>query len=353
MTEKQDSGEANNSESAPSWPRALIGGAFSAIPGAKEQYDGAIRTVAVAFFANLTVAISKFAGFLVVPSSALLAEGIHSTAVTINQGLMLRGRLNSNLPATPEYSFGFGRERYFWGLMVSVVMFGFGAVLSAGRGVLALLGDGGHHEMALIWVPYAALTVGLVMDGSSLLQGLREARREKGDFSLWAYIKRARNPEVPVVIMEDSAAMVGLFFAYVGITLAIVTGNAMYDGIASILIGCVLAVVAGILGWKMKALLVGQSALPEERDLINKVLSEHKNTREVIYARSLYLAPDDLLIEAQVRMDAELRFHDIVDAIEEMEQGIRKQLPHARLIAIEPAVYVPDDTETPGYEEDG
>ncbi|HET7588376.1 MAG TPA: cation diffusion facilitator family transporter [Gammaproteobacteria bacterium] len=354
MNPKGDFGEPRRTaegEPIPSWPRALVGGAISAIPGTEEKYDGSIQTVAVAFTSNLTVAIAKYAGFFLVQSSALLAEAIHSTAVTINQGLMLRGRLTARQAETPEHSFGFGRERYFWGFMVSVVMFGIGAVLSIGRGVLALASEE-HHQIGMIWVPYAGLTVGLIMDGLSLLQGLRQSRRDKGELSYKEYIKRSKNPEVPVVIMEDTAAMVGLFFAYTGISLALVTGNRIYDALASILIGCVLAVVASILARKMKGLLIGESALPEETDTIRKTLEGHDSVREIVYIRSLYLSPEDLLVETKVRMDRELQFAAIVKAIDAMEKSIRSQIKHARLISIEPDIPQEGDVEVPGFARD-
>ncbi|HET7312778.1 cation diffusion facilitator family transporter [Salinisphaera sp.] len=340
--------DATGDDSIPPWHRALLGGAISAIPGTREKHDGEINTVAVAFFANLVVALAKFGGYFVVHSSALLAEAIHSTAVTINQGLMLRGQLTARHLATTEHPFGFGRERYFWGFMVSVVMFGIGAVLSIGRGVLAIA-SGEEHEIALIWVPYAALTVGLVMDGTSLLQAIRQTRRSKGDLSYRQYIKRAKSPEAPLVLLEDSAAMFGLFFAYGGITLSLITGNNIYDGIASILVGLVLTAVSWILASRMKSLLIGESALPEEMDAIREALTGPEEVREVLYIRTLYLSPNDLLIETKVRFDPDMQFRDIATAIDRMEQDIRSRIGHARLISIEPDIPETSDVELPGY----
>ncbi|HET7371360.1 MAG TPA: cation diffusion facilitator family transporter [Gammaproteobacteria bacterium] len=354
MSSEGDFGEPKRTaegEPIPSWPRALIGGAISAIPGTEEKHDGSIQTVAVAFISNLVVAIAKYAGFFAVQSSALLAEAIHSTAVTINQGLMLRGRLTARMGETPEHSFGFGRERYFWGFMVSVVMFGIGAVLSIGRGVLALA-SGEHQDIGTIWIPYATLTVGLLMDGTSLLQGLRQSRREKGDLSYKEYLKRSKNPEVPVVIFEDTAAMFGLFFAYSGISLTIILGNPLFDALASICVGMVLAVVSSILAVKMKGLLIGESALPEEIDFIRSTLDKHEHVREIVYVRSLYLAPDDLLVETKISMDPELGFRDVATTIDELERQIRRKLKHARLISIEPDVPQEGDVEVPGFEKD-
>lgn len=340
---------ASTDRGIPTWSRALVGGALSAIPGRHDdRYGGSIRTVAVAFFANLVVAVAKYGGFVLTGSSALIAEAIHSTAVTTNQGLMLRGRLTGRQPETPEHPFGFGRVRYFWAFMVSVVMFGIGAVLSIGRGVFSIV-RGGEHGISIVWVPYAALTLGLLMDGASLLQARGEAQREKGELSYREFVQRSKNPEVPVVFMEDAAAMIGLLFAYAGVTLTLVTGNHLWDGLASILIGALLAVVASFLGREMKSLILGESALPEEEQQIREVLTSHDDVREVIYFRSLYLGPEDLLVEAKVAFDRDLRFPRLVEAINEIEAEIRHRLDHVRLISIEPDVAEGEDVEVPAY----
>ncbi len=153
-------------------------------------------------------------------------------------------------------------------------------------------------------------------------------------------------------MMEDAAAMVGLALAYAGITLTLITGSPLYDGIASILIGLLLATVASFLGREMKSLLVGEAALPEEEETIRAVLTGHEGVREVLYVRTLYYAPEDLLVEAKVSFDRDTTFAEIVAAINEMEEAIRSEVEHAGLISIEPDVAKPEDVDAPAYERD-
>jgi cation diffusion facilitator family transporter len=334
-----------------SWGRALLRGWASALrqlAGRTDDMDGSIRTVSVAFLGNLVVALAKYLGFILSMSSAMLAESVHSTAVTVNQALLLRGRLRSERAATVEHPFGFGRERYFWAFVVAIVMFGIGAVVSVGRGVLQLLG---HSEEALEpIIPLAALTVGLVMDGWSFLVARRQTRQDKGELTYRQYVERSKDPEVPVVLLEDAAAMVGLLFAYLGVGLTALTGNQVYDSVASILIGALLALVAFVLAGKMKSLLIGESALPEQRREIETAIAEHPLTGEVSYVRSLYLGPDDLLVEAKVGFRHGLGFEEVAAAIDEIEHEIRSRVSAVRIVAIEPETPVSRDIEVPEYE---
>lgn len=338
----------------PSWPRAFAGGLGSAARNAigrdTGDVDGSIRTVSVAFLANLVVAAAKWVGFALSGSSALLAESFHSTAVTINQALLLQGQLTSRKVATREHPFGFGQARYFWAFVVSVAIFGIGSVLSIGRGVLALTGGGGETIDPI--VPLAALTVGLLMDGWSFLVGLRIARTEKGDSGYWRYIQDSKNPEVPVVILEDSAALVGLLFAYLGVGLTALTGNAVYDATASIAIGLLLATISLILARKMKSLLIGEAATPQEEERIRTVLSGHHQVCDVVYLRSLYIGPEALLVETKVVLRRDLALPAVAAAIEEMEREIRRRVPTARVVAIEPGADPgEDDDDLPDHQQ--
>lgn len=315
-----------------------------------DEVDGSIRTVSVAFLANLVVAVSKWIGFLLSGSSALLAESLHSTAVTVNQALLLEGQLTARRPATPQHPFGFGQARYFWAFTVSIVMFGIGAVLSVGRGVLAL--SGGAHEVLQPLVPLAALTVGLLMDGSSFVVGIKQARTEKGDRSYWHYIQQSKNPEVPVVVLEDIAALIGLFFAYLGVGLTVLTGNPVFDATASILIGLLLATVSFILARKMMSLLIGEAATPEEEDQIRSALAEHGDVCDIVYFRSMYIGPGDMLVEAKVAFRRDEPFVDVTRTIEAMERDIRNRVPSARVVAIEPGISLSeDDYDLPSYQQ--
>ncbi len=340
--------------SPPSWTRALGRGMLSGVrttfTNRSDNAAGSVRTVSMAFLANLVVALAKYTGFFLSGSSALLAESVHSTAVTINQGLLLRGNLAGQRRATPQHPFGFGQARYFWAFVVSIVIFGVGAVLSFGRGALALAGEG--HGIEQPAIPLAALTVGLVMDGWSFVIAVRQSRAEKGALSYRQYVARSKNPEVPVVLLEDSAAMVGLLFAYLGVGLAALTGREIFDAIASLFIGLLLATISFVLAREMQSLLIGESATPQEEAQIHAALTGHEHARDLIYFRSLYLGPTDLLVEAKVAFDRDMRFPAIATAIDEIEQDIRTRVANARIVTIEPGVAEPQDVDVPAYERD-
>jgi cation diffusion facilitator family transporter len=316
--------------------------------GHSDDVDGTVRTVSVAFLANLVVAAAKYVAFFVSGSSAVLAESVHSTATTANQALLLRGRLRSDRAATVQHPFGYGQERYFWAFLVAVVMFGLGSVVSIGRGVLELAAGAGEPFDPIL--PLVGLTVGLLMDGWSFLVARKQAGRDKGDQSYRQYVERSKDPEVPVVLLEDSAAMVGLLFAYTGVGLTWLTGSRVYDAVASILIGLLLAAVSIVLAREMKSLLIGESAPPEERREIETAIADHAGTRNLGYVRTLYLGPDDLLVEAKVGFQEGLRFAEVAAVIDEIEQDIRSRIPVARIVAIEPDTPVAHDVDMPGYQ---
>lgn len=334
----------------PPWPRAYLRGMRAALPGDADA-DPGIRTVSVAFTGNLAVAVAKWAGTLISGSPALLAESLHSTAVTVNQALLLQGQLTSMRPATREHPFGYGQARYFWAFIVSIAIFGLGAVLSVGRGLLAL--TDGHNEPVHLLVPYVTLGVGLIMDGWSFVVGTRQAHAEKGELSYWQYIRRSKNPEVPVVVLEDTAALIGLFLAYLGIGLSVLTGREVFDDVASILIGLLLATIAFILAREMKSLLIGESAGPDEEDRIRAALSEHEQVCEIVYFRSLYVGPEDLLVEAKVAFRRDATFPDVVQAIDAMEDEVRERVPTVRVVSIEPGLDLAEDRyDLPSYQQD-
>lgn len=342
----------------PSWPRAVVGGIAGSAralvgkdPHDRGGIDGSVRTVATAFLANLVVAVVKYAAFFLSGSSALMAEAVHSTADTINQGLLLHGRLASRHEETPQHPFGYGQVRYFWAFVAAVVMFAIGSVVSIGHGVLAL-GSGGGHEITRPYIPLGGLTVGLLMDGWSFVTARRQAKRDKGERSYLGYVNRSRDPEVPVVLLEDSAALAGLLFAYVGVALAILTGDELWDALASIAIGLVLAVVAFVLAREMRSLLIGESAVPEVEDAIREILSGHPGVRGIVAFRTMHLGPADVLVQAKLCFDDGLRTPDLVRAIDELEDAVRDRVDTVRLVSLEPDVPQEGDVEVPAFERD-
>ena len=339
----------------PSWPHALTVGLLESTKGLvggtptdRDGVDGSVRTVATAFASNLLVAVSKFVAFFLSGSSAIMAEAVHSTAVTINQALMLHGRLSARRPATPDHPFGLGRLRYFWGFVIAVVMFGIGSVISIGRGVLALF-ESDPSPVAHPYIPLAALTFGLLMDGWSFLTARRQAKQDKGPLSYAQYVKKSKDPEVPVVLMEDSAALTSLAFAYAAVGLSVLTGDARWDAVGSIMVGVVLAVVSFILAREMRSLLIGESAEPEVRQQIHDILAAAPDVDRVVYVRTLHLGPSDLLVESKVQFAEQLTSRELAERIDRLQSTIRQQVPIARLIAIEPGLPGADDIEEPPF----
>lgn len=299
--------------------------------------EGGVKTVVVAFFTNLTLAIAKFVAFFT-GSSSLLAEAFHSTAVTTNQGLLYYGHRSSQRKPTATHEFGYGRERYFWSFVVSFLVFNVGALVALYEA---------YHKwthpapISSPLIAYGVLTLALLLDGASLVVALRQAKGEKKG-SYWQYVRRTRNPEVPVVMLEDSGAVLGLLFAFAGITLTLVTGDARFDALGSAAIGILLATIAFLLAREMRSLLIGESATPDEKEAIEQVLGGDPRVREVVSLRTMYLGPEDLLVEAKVGMDPDLSLGEAAGAIADVERHIRDRVAKARIIAIEPERTAPE-----------
>lgn len=293
---------------------------------------------------GLTVA--KLLAFLVTGSSSILAETFHSGAETANQGLLLWGRHRAGrLTEEPHHPFGYSRERYFWPFIVSVLMFGVGSVGSLFEGIDKLRNP--EPIVSAGWA-FGILAVALVLDGASWVNAVRQARAQKRG-SYWRFVRESRSPEVPMILLEDSAAVVGVAFAFVGVGLAVWTGDSTYDAIGSFAIGGLLAVVAWVLAREMKSLLIGESALPEEAMTIRQAIRGQEEVRDIVYLRTLYLGPDDLMIEAKVTVVDEVSANEFAAAIDAIEDRIRAALPHVGVIAIEPEIPRRHDPDRPAW----
>ena len=225
------------------------------------MHEGSRKAIIAAFLANLGIAVSKFAGFLITQSASLLAEAIHSPADTGNQLLLLLGGNRARKEATPEHPFGYGRERYFWAFVVSLVLFSMGGLFALYEGIDKLRHP---HETENLGVAIVILGLAIVLESFSLRTAVREARPLKPRRASWVeFIHRTKQPELPVVLLEDCGALVGLVFAFVGVMLAAATGNPRWDAMGSIAIGALLVCIAIVLAWEMKGLLIGESATPE------------------------------------------------------------------------------------------
>jgi cation diffusion facilitator family transporter len=291
--------------------------------------------VIAAFFANLGIAVIKFVGFAFTGSGAMLAEAVHSCADTGNQLLLLLGGKKSRKEADTSHPFGYGRERFFWAFVVALMLFSIGALFSIYDGIEKLLHP---HELESAQWAIAILLGAVVLEGLSFRTAIRESRKVKGTGSWWRFIRAAKNPELPVVLLEDSAALVGLMLALVAVVTADVTGDSKYDAFGSLAIGVLLGVVAVVLAVEMRSLLLGESAAPDVQRRIRETMLANSRVQEVIHLRTEHLGPDDVLVAAKLEFSADLSMRELADVIDVIEAEVRQQVPEARMIFLEPDV---------------
>jgi cation diffusion facilitator family transporter len=294
--------------------------------------EGGTRTVVAALAANAGIAVAKFVGFAVTGSSSLLAESVHSLADTANQGLLLLGRRTSRREATSEHPFGFGRDRYFYAFVVALLLFTLGAVFALYEGIHKVLDP---HPLDAPAVAIVILVLAMALEGFSFRTAIGESRELKGTATWWRFVRDAKIPELPVVLAEDSGALVGLVFALLGVVLSVVTGDPVWDGVGTIAIGALLAVIAVVLIVETKSLLIGEGAPP---DLLATITGEltGEDVERVIHIRTQYLSPEELLVAAKIAFVPELRLREVARAIDRAEARVRAKVPLATLIYLEP-----------------
>jgi len=291
------------------------------------------KAIFAAFCANLGIAVAKFVGFGITGSSSLLAEAVHSLADTGNQGLLLLGDRRAARAPDAAHPFGHGRERYFWAFVVALVLFLGGAVFALYEGVSKIRHP---HEMESVPVAVGILVVAIALEGSSLVTAIREAGKLRKGRSMTRFIREARAPELPVVLLEDFGALLGLVIALSGIVAGRVTGDPIYDGIATLAIGVLLAAIAVVLAAEMKSLLLGEAALAEDEAVIRRALEDAPQVVGVIHLRTQHLGPDDLLVATKLAFDPALNLPELAVAIDAAEARVRAEVPAARLIYVEP-----------------
>ena len=294
--------------------------------------SGGTKAILAALAANAGIALAKFVGFLFTGSSSMLAESVHSLADTSNQGLLLIGQKQARRRATPEHPFGFGRERYFYSFVVALMLFTLGAAFAVYEGIHKIE----HPEpLSAPLVAVAILVVAIALEGYSFVTAVGESKKIKGSASWWGFIRQSRTPELPVVLLEDSGALFGLAFALAGVGLSALTGDAVWDGIATLAIGVLLGVVAIILIVEMKSLLIGEGATETElRTIVTELV--FGPVERVIHIRTLYLGPEELLVAAKLALTANLTVADVARAIDDAEARVRAKVSSARLIYLEP-----------------
>ena len=301
-----------------------------------------MRAVLAAFAANLGIAVIKFVAYLLTGSASMLAESVHSVADTGNEVLLLVGRGRSIRPPSDEHPFGFGRERYFYGFVVSVMLFTVGAVFSVYDGLHKILHPEAVRSPA---IAFGVLALSAVLEAFSLRTGIREANQVRGDRNWGTFIRRTKAPELPVVLLEDVAALIGLAFAFTGVALSVVTSNGRWDGAGSLAIGVLLGTAAAILAVEMKSLLIGEAASPDMQRMIIAALEDGPELVRVIHLRTVHISPDSVLVAAKVAIAESEAAKQIAAGIDAAERRVRAAVPVATTIYLEPDIYRPQKAD--------
>ena len=306
--------------------------------------SGGNKAIVAALLANTGIAITKFIAAAFSGSSSMLAEGVHSVADAGNQALMLLGGKKAKRRADQEHPFGYGRERFVYAFVVSIILFSVGGVFSLYEGYNKLVHP---HPLEVPWLPIVVLLIAIGLESFSLRTAVIESNRVRGDQSWVQFVRHARQPELPVVLLEDVAALLGLVFALGGVGLTIVTGDAIWDAIGTLCIGVLLVLVAIILGIETKSLLVGEGATAADAEAIRDAINAHQKVEALIHMKTLYLGPDELMVGAKVAFGKNVLMTDVAHSINAVEHSIREAVPAARVIYIEPDVYLPPSEANP------
>jgi len=294
--------------------------------------SGGTRAIIAALIANAGIALAKFVGYLITGSSSMLAESVHSVADTSNQGLLLLGGRRARRVATAEHPFGYGRDRYFYSFVVALLLFSLGSVFALYEGIHKL-SDPEALTSPLVAVGILVVAIGL--ETYSFRTAIVESRPLKGAGTWWQFIRQSKVPELPVVLLEDLGALVGLALALGGVGLTVLTGDPVWDAIGTLCIGVLLGVIAIILIVEMKSLLIGEGATAPVLARIVGGLEAGVVLR-VIHIKTQYLGPEELLVAAKIALRPGLPMVEVAAAIDEAESRVRAAVPEARVIYLEP-----------------
>lgn len=302
--------------------------------------------------ANLAIAASKFVAFAFSGSSSMLAEGVHSLADSGNQFLLLIGGKKAQREATPQHPFGYGRERFIYAFLVSIVLFSIGGMFAIYEGFEKISHP---HELKDWYWPVGVLVFAVIAEGFSFRTAIKESNELRGRLSWAQFIRRAKAPELPVVLLEDFGALIGLVLALLGVGLAVLTGNGVWDGVGTVCIGVLLVCIALVLAAETKSLLLGEAAGLDVIKKIEEATVDGDTVTGVIHMRTLHLGPEELLIAAKIAVQHDDTAAEIAHAINAAEARIRAAVPIARVIYLEPDIYSeaeaakgPDPEATPG-----
>lgn len=298
--------------------------------------QGSRRAIYAAFAANLGIAIAKLIGAIITGSAGLLAETLHSLADTGNQALLLVGGRRARRKPSEAHPFGYGSERYFWSFVVALVLFSLGGMFALYEGVQKLRHP---HEASHLLLAVIILIFAILLETFSLRTALKEANHSKPrDMSWWSYIRNAKEPELPVVLLEDFGAEIGLLFALAGVTVASITGDSRWDALGSLAIGVLLIGIAFVLAVKMKSLLIGEAATSEVQNLLTAALTNHHHVHKIIHMKTLHLGPDEVLLAVKIEFDRDLSIAQLALAIDDAEVRARNAVKQKLVIYIEPDI---------------
>lgn len=296
-------------------------------------HGGGNKAIIAALSANLGIAVTKFIAFLLTSSSSMLAESVHSVADSGNQVLLLLGGRRARRAADEQHPFGYGRERYMYAFIVAIVLFSLGGLFALYEAWHKFADP--HPIESWQWVPLVVLIAAIAMEGFSFRTAIREANHTRGKQGWVSYIRTAKAPELPVVLLEDFGALIGLVLALFGVSMTLVTHDGRWDAVGSAAIGLLLVVIAIVLAVETKSLLLGESATRKDVDAIRAALVG-PGVPSVIHLRTLHLGPEELLVAAKIEVPAASSAADVADAIDAAEQRVRAAVPIARVIYLEP-----------------
>lgn len=299
---------------------------------------GGTKAVVAALGANLAIAVAKFVAFAFSGSSSMLAEGVHSVADSGNQALLLLGGKKAGKAASEEHPFGYGRERYIYGFLVSVVLFTVGGLFALYEGYEKIT----HPHAIEDWYwPIGVLVFAIIAEGFSFRTAVGESNELRGSLSWVQFVRRAKAPELPVVLLEDFGALIGLALALCGVGLTVLTGNSVWDGVGTLCIGTLLVLIALILAFETKSLLLGEAADVTQVEKIRAAVVDGETVTRLIHMRTLHLGPEELLVAAKIAVQHDDTAAEVARAIDAAEARIREAVPIARVIYLEPDIYRP------------
>ena len=311
--------------------------------------SGGSRAIIAAFLANMGIAIAKFIAWALSGSASMLAEAIHSVADSGNQLLLLFGGRQAKRKADTTHPFGYGRERYIYAFLVSIILFSVGGLFSIYEGVEKITHP---HEPVNLWIPIGVLLIAIVLESFSLRTAIKESNHVRTKDQSWvSFVRHAKAPELPVVLLEDVGALIGLVFALFGVGLTAITHNPVFDAIGTLMIGTLLILIAIVLGIETKSLLVGEGATDADHGKIVAVIDAAPTVEQLIHIKTLYLGPDELLVAAKLGFAADRHLGAVAADIDILESQIRAAVPAARVIYLEPDIYRSPEGPNPPTEE--